>query len=454
MRVTNVGHATMVIESGGVRLIVDPWLTKSLDRFWEHYPALREETVPARVDVVLLSHHHYDHCHLPSLDRLNRDAIILFPATDALRTVTSPGAGSFVLPWLLRRLGFRYLKAIRPLDKLEFGAISVLALPSAVSFPEMTYVVSDSSSRLLVAGDSMLHPRTLKWLQEEDSRVDLAILPIHSISTDACFRDRSERDNIQGRTATAEQAFKMYLQAFEGSAVIPGAFGWRITKSPPPLEPACDWMNRRIFPLTVLDGYRIGTEIGTEMHIWGPGDVLELGHGHGLQGTGDSWDDLEYFESSCTEFVLEDPETAMPPFEPEKIGEPVSKSEHQEVVDFINHQLAAALGATTYFMQSIENGRRTSLRITGYDDVQWTIDFTQGVCEAQRNDVPPEADAFWIAERTFLRFMRSELPYGHSWGCWVGNSRLVDALFTEPRYFMRYVESVLQSPDGISRYGL
>ena len=453
MRVTYVGHATVVIESAGVRLIIDPWLTQSLDRFWEHYPPLREETIPARVDVVLLSHHHYDHCHVPSLHRLNRDAIIIYPATDPLRTVTNPGGGSFVLPWLFRRLGFRYIKAVRPLEKLQFGTVSVLALPSAVTFPEMTYVISDGSSSLLVAGDSMLHPTTLKLLQEKNDHIDLAILPIHSTATDACLRNRSEKDDIEGRTAMAEKTFKNYLTAFKGSAVIPGAFGWRVAKNLTPLEPECDWMNHRLFPLTVVDGYRIGTEFGTEMHIWGPGDVIELGDGHGLQGMGDSWDNLEYFKTTCAEFELEDPETPMPSFEPAKIGEPVSASEHQEVIDELDHRLATALAATPYFMTSIEMGRRTSLRITGYDDLQWKIDFSKGTCEIQCSDGPPESDSFWIAERTFLRLMHSDLPYGHSWGCWVGNSRLVDSLFTEPRYFMRYVETLLQSPDGISRYG-
>ena len=251
----------------------------------------------------------------------------------------------------------------------------------------------------------------------------------------------------------AEKTFKKYLTAFKGSAVIPGAFGWRVAKSLTPLEPECDWMNHRLFPLTVLDGYRIGTEFGTEMHIWGPGDAIELGDGNGLQGMGDSWDNLEYFKTTCAEFELEDPETAMPSFEPAKIGEPVSASEHQEVIDELDHRLATALTATPYFMMSIEMGRRTSLRITGYDDLQWKIDFSTGRCEIQYSDGPPESDSFWIAERTFLRFMHSDLPYGHSWGCWIGNSRLVDSLFTEPRYFMRYVESLLQTPDGISRYG-
>lgn len=452
MLINNVGHATLVVESPGVRLIVDPWLTERLDRFWEHYPALVEDTIPDRVDVILLSHHHYDHCHLPSLERLNRDAIVVFPATDMTRAVTNPGAGSFVVPWLLKRLGFRYIKGVKPFDSLNFGSLTVTSLPSAVSFPETTFLISEGSSHLVVAGDSMLHPATVKWVRDNDLRPALAILPIHSISTDACFRDRNEKDNIQGRRETAEKTFRKYLDLFPGSAMIPGAFGWRITTTPPLSEPSCGWMNRRLFPSTVVDGYKIGVAAGADMHLSGAGDVLQINEG-GLQGSGRFWDNVALFEEACAEFKLDSPEVPMPAFEPEKFGEPVSQAEHEEVVRFVEHELAASLSGTTYFMQSIETGRRTSLRLTGYDDVHWEVDFTSGTCEVERSDSVNGADSMWMAERMFLRLMRAELPYGHSWGSWVGNSRLVESLFTEPRYFMRYVENLLQSPEGISRYG-
>ena len=68
-RVTYVGHATTLIEIGGVRLLTDPVLRQRLYH-------LRRRSIPvpehllANVDAVLISHLHHDHLDLPSLRRL------------------------------------------------------------------------------------------------------------------------------------------------------------------------------------------------------------------------------------------------------------------------------------------------------------------------------------------------------------------------------------------------
>ena len=92
MRIRYVGHASILIEAAGLRILTDPWLTPELDRFWEHHPAFDAADAPRDVDLVLLSHHHYDHFHLPSLEQLNRRAVVLFPATAGMRTTTRPAA--------------------------------------------------------------------------------------------------------------------------------------------------------------------------------------------------------------------------------------------------------------------------------------------------------------------------------------------------------------------------
>lgn len=36
--IKQVGHATILIQYNNERIIIDPWLTERLDRFWIHYP--------------------------------------------------------------------------------------------------------------------------------------------------------------------------------------------------------------------------------------------------------------------------------------------------------------------------------------------------------------------------------------------------------------------------------
>lgn len=76
MTITWVGHATVLIEVGGVRLITDPAVTKRLMHL------VRRGPVPLidPVDAVLISHLHMDHLHLPSLRRLGPVPELVVPA--------------------------------------------------------------------------------------------------------------------------------------------------------------------------------------------------------------------------------------------------------------------------------------------------------------------------------------------------------------------------------------
>ncbi len=85
-----LGHSTVLIELGGLRVITDPVLRQRvtfLGRVAGHPGAVD----PATVDVVLISHLHHDHADAPSLRRFPRETTILVPE----------GASAF-----LARLGF------------------------------------------------------------------------------------------------------------------------------------------------------------------------------------------------------------------------------------------------------------------------------------------------------------------------------------------------------------
>lgn len=74
-RFTFVGHATVLVQAGGVNVLTDPvWShqvgpSRALSVRRRKQPGLRFEELP-KIDAVVISHNHYDHLDLPTLRRL------------------------------------------------------------------------------------------------------------------------------------------------------------------------------------------------------------------------------------------------------------------------------------------------------------------------------------------------------------------------------------------------
>ena len=76
-RVTWLGHSTVVIEIDGTRLVTDPALRR---RIWH---LRRSEAVSdaalGELDGILVSHAHFDHLDLASLEQLDRSLPVVVP---------------------------------------------------------------------------------------------------------------------------------------------------------------------------------------------------------------------------------------------------------------------------------------------------------------------------------------------------------------------------------------
>jgi L-ascorbate metabolism protein UlaG (beta-lactamase superfamily) len=93
MLVTWIGHSTVLVQTQGLNILTDPIWSERASPFAflgpkrVRAPGVRFEDLP-RIDLVLLSHNHYDHLDLPTLRRLWR--------RDRPRIVTSLGNDSIL----------------------------------------------------------------------------------------------------------------------------------------------------------------------------------------------------------------------------------------------------------------------------------------------------------------------------------------------------------------------
>ena len=75
IHITLVNHSTFLIQMNGLNILTDPvWSKRVGPLSWlgvkrHRHPGIRFEDLP-RIDVVLVSHNHYDHMDMPTLERL------------------------------------------------------------------------------------------------------------------------------------------------------------------------------------------------------------------------------------------------------------------------------------------------------------------------------------------------------------------------------------------------
>jgi L-ascorbate metabolism protein UlaG (beta-lactamase superfamily) len=112
-KLTWIGHSTVLVELDGVRILTDPLLRNHVAHLRRVRPV--DPDAAGHVDVVLVSHGHYDHLDVPSLRRLDPEIPVVTPRG---------------LERALRRAGRRRIVELDQGDEFEFGDVTVRATPA------------------------------------------------------------------------------------------------------------------------------------------------------------------------------------------------------------------------------------------------------------------------------------------------------------------------------------
>lgn len=187
MRITYIGHATLLLELAGVTVLTDPNFDQALGFALGSRlrrvapPGVALEALP-RLDLVLVTHAHVDHLSLASLARLPQDVPVWAPPA--------------VARWLAGK-GFRQARAIAPGETLPLGAADAPAVSVHAEAATHVgsrygvdrwraeanmYLLTSAEQSTFFAGDTALTPTTHglaeRVLDAAGRTLDVALLPI------------------------------------------------------------------------------------------------------------------------------------------------------------------------------------------------------------------------------------------------------------------------------------
>ena len=178
MRVTYIGHATLLVEIGNQRLLTDPNFDNNLARFLPRVsrPGISLTELP-KLDAILLTHAHADHLSFPTLDQLPREIPLLAPPA--------------VAAWLVRR-GYTHAVPLPANSQARVGDVVIHAASarhrgsrySVDRWRSATnmYLMDAGHETCFFAGDTALTPDThqvvAETLHKDNRRLDVALLPI------------------------------------------------------------------------------------------------------------------------------------------------------------------------------------------------------------------------------------------------------------------------------------
>lgn len=260
MKIHMLGHASILVETGDCRILMDPVL-------WDPFCEGLNESCPKRevfpdqltaFDVLIISHQHLDHFDIRSLASLPKQVDVFIPQ-DAL------------IQDALHQLGYRHVYPLNDFTTVKLGATTLTTTRSEIPVPEFGMVFADASGVFWNTVDTLFAPSTIQTIRQTYPTIDF-LLATWLVSMESRYQ----------LNQPLSFPFELYgslfnlLSLIEPRAIAPGAQGFKYIG-------ASAWQNQTVFPVSrerfCYDLQMAFPKLEKNIFCLDPGDVLTLESG-------------------------------------------------------------------------------------------------------------------------------------------------------------------------------
>ena len=186
--VTRLGHATVLLDFDGVRVLTDPWFSEKPGYSPGETRAIGRAADLPDLDGIVVSHGHYDHFDLAALAGYPDKTIPM---------VVKRGLGSRAA-----KAGWQQVVEVDPWETAAIGSVRVTAAPARHLVPEVTFVLEGDGRTVFFGGDTM-RIAELDEVGRRFGEIDLALLPINGLTLRPLLNRHIVMDAAQAADLTA-----------------------------------------------------------------------------------------------------------------------------------------------------------------------------------------------------------------------------------------------------------
>lgn len=160
MKVTKLGHASLVIEIGNARFLTDPWLVDPVMNVIIHRESVPKGSLP-KFDAILATHAHEDHFDPKTVQQVAEGVPVYCPR-ECEREV--------------RKAGAKEIHGLATWDRTHVKNVTIVAAPARHEGGEIGFILIGPEAIVYFAGDTARDDRIFRL--SERFAIDLAIIPI------------------------------------------------------------------------------------------------------------------------------------------------------------------------------------------------------------------------------------------------------------------------------------